>query len=159
MAKVDNTNGRSRPRRLYENLDDEKLDLKLDGINPNLKTPFFVYVLTFLAALGGFLFGYDTGVISGAMILLRNRFALSSVWQELIVSITLGSAAVFAIVGGCLNDRLGRRPVIMLASLLFTAGAICMAVAADKYLLLSGRVIVGAGIGECFFILSHYLDT
>jgi SP family myo-inositol transporter-like MFS transporter 13 len=86
------------------------------------KTPTFVYVLTFFSALGGFLFGYDTGVISGAMMLLRNEFLLSSVWQELIVSVTVAAAAVFALIGGCLNDRAGRRPVIMSASVIFNWG-------------------------------------
>ncbi|KAL5015124.1 hypothetical protein ScPMuIL_009394 [Solemya velum] len=159
MAKqtTDMSNGPNRPRTLYDDSDDEKLELKLDSLMPQNKTPAFVYVLTFFAALGGFLFGYDTGVISGAMILLRNEFLLSSVWQELIVSVTVAAAAVFALVGGCLNDRLGRRPVIMVASLIFTGGAICMSVATDKYLLLSGRVIVGAGIGLTSTTIPMYL--
>lgn len=141
-------NGGRRPRSLYDDPDDEKLDLKIDSIPTRKKTPAFVYVLTFFSALGGFLFGYDTGVISGAMILLRNEFTLSSVWQELIVSVTVGAAALFAIVGGCLNDRTGRRPVIMAASVIFTVGALCMGIARDRYLLLAGRVVVGAGIGK-----------
>lgn len=128
--------------------DEERLHLKLDGLQSRPATPIFIYVLTFFAALGGFLFGYDTGVISGAVILLRNSFSLSSVWQELVVSVTIGAAAIFALVGGFLNDRLGRRPVIMVASVVFTVGAVCMAVAKDKYALLSGRIVVGAGIGK-----------
>ncbi len=52
-------------------------------------TPPFVYILTFFSAIGGFLFGYDTGVISGAMISLRERFMLNSVWQEMVVSVTI----------------------------------------------------------------------
>ena len=45
----------------------------------------YVYKLTFLAAIGGFLFGYDTGVVSGAMIIIREEFDLNSLWQELVV--------------------------------------------------------------------------
>ncbi|GFS06001.1 proton myo-inositol cotransporter [Elysia marginata] len=145
------SNGQSRPRKLTgDNSDDEKMDLhlKLDDLNSRTQTPTFIFILTFFAALGGFLFGYDTGVISGAMILLRNSFSLSSVWQELIVSVTIAAAAIFALIGGFLNDRLGRRPVIMGASLLFTLGSIMMAVSKDKFALLAGRVVVGAGIGE-----------
>jgi SP family myo-inositol transporter-like MFS transporter 13 len=56
--------------------------------------------------------------------------------------------AVFALIGGCLNDRAGRRPVIMSASVIFTLGALCMGIARDRYLLLAGRVVVGAGIGK-----------
>ncbi|XP_069100999.1 proton myo-inositol cotransporter-like [Argopecten irradians] len=150
------TNG-GRPCSLYEEPEEERHELKLDSIVSKPKTPTFVYVLTFFSALGGFLFGYDTGVISGAMILLRNEFNLSSVWQELIVSVTVAAAAVFALVGGCLNDRLGRRPVIMVASIVFTAGAVCMAIAGDKYLLLTGRIIVGAGIGLTSTTIPMYL--
>ena len=142
------SNGRSRPRKLYDDSDDEKLDLKIDSIKEREQTPCFVYVLTFFSALGGFLFGYDTSVISGAMILLRSEFGLSSLWQELIVSVTLGTAALFAVVGGCMNDRLGRRTVILAACIVFTAAGICMGIAIDKYMLLAGRVVAGAAIGR-----------
>lgn len=142
-------NGR-RPKKLYDDSDDERLDLKIDSIRERTKTPCFVYVLTFFAALGGFLFGYDTSVISGAMILLRNEFGLTSLWQEIIVAVTVGTAALFAIIGGCLNDRMGRRGVILSSCLVFTAAAILMGIAVDKYMLLSGRVLVGAAIGLYF---------
>ncbi|ESO89990.1 hypothetical protein LOTGIDRAFT_77976, partial [Lottia gigantea] len=120
-------------------------------------TPLFIYILTFFAALGGFLFGYDTGVISGAIILLRNTYNLSSVWQEAVVSVTVGAAAIFALIGGYLNDKMGRRPVIMVASLIFTIGSISMAIAKDKFTLLSGRIVVGSGIGEYNVIISLYI--
>ncbi len=48
----------------------------------------FIYSLTFMAAIGGFLFGYDTGVVSGAMIIIRREFSLNSFWQELVVSVS-----------------------------------------------------------------------
>ena len=126
----------------------ENTVLKVDQIPRKTKTPAFVYTLTFSSAIGGFLFGYDTGVISGAMILLREVFLLNSVWQELIVSVTIAAAAVFAIFGGYLNNLFGRKPVILLASIIFTAGSICMGITNTKELLLVGRLIVGAGIGE-----------
>ena len=109
----------------------------------------FVYVLTFLSAIGGFLFGYDTGVISGAMILIQDVFNLDTLWKELIVSITIGAAALFAIVGGALNTRLGRKPTILGASFVFTIGAIVLGAANTKEVLLIGRFIVGIGIGKC----------
>ncbi len=127
---------------------EEDTSLRVDQLEHQFKTPSFVYLLTAFSALGGFLFGYDTGVISGAMILLREHFELSSVWQELIVSVTIAAAAVFALIGASLNDLLGRKPVILLASLIFTVGAACMGMANNRETLLVGRVIVGAGIGE-----------
>ena len=130
----------------------ENTVLRVDQIKDKVPTPPFVYILTFFSAIGGFLFGYDTGVISGAMISLRERFLLNSVWQEMIVSVTIGGAALFAIVGGILNDKIGRKLVIIIASLVFTAGSLCLGFASDKFMLLTGRIVVGAGIGElCAF--------
>ena len=124
----------------------------IDKLHVPLRTPNYVYVLVALSALGGFLFGYDTGVISGAMILLREQFDLSSVWQEGVVAITIAGAAVFSLVGGVLNDVIGRKIVILLASLIFSAGSLCLAFASDKYMLLVGRLVVGAGIGRFYII-------
>lgn len=107
----------------------------------------FLYILTFFAAIGGFLFGYDTGVVSGAMILIKDDFNLSSTWQELIVSVTVGTAAIFAILGGFANDWIGRRWVIIMASIFFTVGSLAMSIAPNKEILLVGRAIVGMGIG------------
>ena len=133
---------------------DEGTTLRIDQLHAKPTTPRFVYVLTTFSAIGGFLFGYDTGVISGAMILLRDEFLLSYVWQELVVSVTIASAAIFALVGGSLNDSVGRKPVILVASLIFTVGALCLACATDRFMLLFGRFLVGAGIGKSIFSLS-----
>eukprot|EP00061_Rhincodon_typus_P014915 g42298.t1 len=108
--------------------------------------PRFVYVLATFAALGGFLFGYDTGVVSGALLLLKKEFALNELWQELVVSATVGAAAISALAGGLLNGCWGRRPCILLASLLFTLGAVVMTAGSDRNALLAGRVVVGLGI-------------
>ena len=80
----------------------ETSSLRLDQLGNKQQTPRFVYVLTFFSAIGGFLFGYDTGVISGAMILLRDEFVLDLVWQEMVVSVTIAAAAFFALIGNFL---------------------------------------------------------
>lgn len=74
-------------------------------------------------------------------------FKLNTAWQEMVVASTIGAAAVFALVGGYLSDKIGRKPVILLASVIFTSGSLCMACAEDKYMLLIGRIIVGTAIG------------
>ena len=112
------------------------------------RTPFYVYFLTAFAAIGGFLFGYDTGVISGAMILIKEEFDLSSFWQELIVSVTIGAAILGALLGGFLNQRLGRKPLLVASALVFTVGAVVMGVAHSREILLIGRLTVGFGIGK-----------
>ncbi|OCT87307.1 proton myo-inositol cotransporter [Xenopus laevis] len=120
-------------------------------------TPTFVYVVSVFSALGGFLFGYDTGVVSGAMLLLKREMNLSALWQELLVSSTVGAAALSALAGGGLNGVLGRRPCILMASLLFTAGAAILAAARDKETLLGGRVVVGLGIGIASMTVPVYI--
>lgn len=111
----------------------------------------FVYVLAFFSALGGFLFGYDTGVVSGAMLLLKKEMNLDNLWQELVVSSTVGAAALSSLCGGSLNGWLGRRVCILLASFIFSIGGILLSVAAGKEMLLAGRLVVGLGIGEFTF--------
>ena len=111
---------------------------------------FYVYYLTCFATIGGLLFGYDTGIISGSMLLIGDNWKLSNIWKEGIVSATVGAAAIFALIAGFLTDLIGRKKVVMLASVIFTAGAAVMGAAPGKEVLLVGRLIVGAGIGRIF---------
>lgn len=111
------------------------------------QTPSFVYFLTAFAAIGGFLFGYDTGVISGAMILIKEEFRLTPFWQELVVSVTIGTAIVGSFFGGFLNQRFGRKPMLVTSAMVFTIGATVMGVAQSRVVLLMGRLTVGFGIG------------
>ncbi|KAK1947668.1 Proton myo-inositol cotransporter [Phytophthora citrophthora] len=109
----------------------------------------FLYLLTLCASIGGFLFGYDTGVISGALVLLKSPqgFSLSNVQSEAVVAAAVGGAIAGSALSGIGNDRLGRRRVILISSALFTVGAGLMAVAGDFVELLVGRLIVGVAIG------------
>uniref|UniRef100_A0A672QF18 Proton myo-inositol cotransporter n=1 Tax=Sinocyclocheilus grahami TaxID=75366 RepID=A0A672QF18_SINGR len=120
-------------------------------------SPCFVYTLAFFSALGGFLFGYDTGVVSGAMLLLKREMNLSSLWQELLVSVTVGAAAVSSLAGGYLNGLFGRRVCILLASFIFSAGGIILSVAHSKEVLLCGRLTVGLGIGIASMTVPVYI--
>uniref|UniRef100_A0A4W5NTD2 Proton myo-inositol cotransporter n=1 Tax=Hucho hucho TaxID=62062 RepID=A0A4W5NTD2_9TELE len=120
-------------------------------------TPAFVYVLAAFSALGGFLFGYDTGVISGAMLLLKREMNLSALWQEVLISSTVAAAALSALAGGLLNGAFGRRVCVLLASFIFTAGGIVLSAAPDKEVLLVGRLIVGIGLGIASMTVPVYI--
>src|SRR6202050_2714893 len=92
----------------------------------------FVYIAAAIAALGGLLFGYDTGVISGALIFVQKSFALSTFHQELVVSVVLVGAAVASLTGGRLADQIGRRMNLALTSVIFILGAIICAAAGSE---------------------------
>jgi SP family galactose:H+ symporter-like MFS transporter len=110
-----------------------------------------------VAALGGLLFGYDTGVISGALLFIREAMTLSASMQGMVVGITPAGAAIGAAGAGFLSDRFGRRRVILGAALLFIGGAFVAAVAGEVILLLLGRFLIGLAIGVASMLTPLYL--
>jgi sugar porter (SP) family MFS transporter len=129
-----------------------------DGGNAAASSTRFVYVAAAFAALGGLLFGYDTGVISGALIFIRQSFALSVFHQEIVVSVVLVGASIGALGGGRLADRFGRRKMLIVTSLIFIVGAILCAVAVSVTTLVLGRTIVGFGIGLASSTVPLYIS-
>ena len=117
-----------------------------DPAGPSSASRAFVFVAAAFAALGGLLFGYDTGVISGAELFLKNDFTLSTFALEVIVSGVLAGAAVGAMVGGRMADMFGRRRLLIVTAIIFGAGAIICAAATSPVILIVGRIIVGLGI-------------
>ena len=107
----------------------------------------FVYMAAAFAGLGGLLFGYDTGVISGAELFFKNDFSLSTFALEIIVSGVLAGASAGALAGGRLADLFGRRILLIATALIFAAGALVCAAAVSPGMLIAGRIIVGIGIG------------
>jgi MFS transporter, SP family, galactose:H+ symporter len=76
----------------------------------------FIYVVAAVAAMGGLLFGYDTGIISGALLFIADDFKLSDTAQQIVVASLLLGAVFGALFGGPLADRIGRRRAIMTAA-------------------------------------------
>src|SRR5205807_6165978 len=83
----------------------------------------------FFGALGGLLFGYDTGVISGALLFIPNDFKLSPFLQRAIVAGLLLGAMIGSAFAGRMSDRLGRRHLIIMAAVVFTVGSLLAALA------------------------------
>jgi sugar porter (SP) family MFS transporter len=109
--------------------------------------------VTFLA---GLLFGYDQGVISGALPLLQADLDLSTLESEIVTSwVTLG-ALFGALVAGATADRIGRRYTAVIAGVLFAAGAVVQAVAPDAGVLTVGRVVTGLGVGFASVVAPLY---
>jgi SP family galactose:H+ symporter-like MFS transporter len=107
----------------------------------------YVLLISSVAALGGLLFGYDTGVIAGAILFIQQTFALDTQMQETVVSVVLIGAVVGAFLAGGMADRLGRRWTLIAAGIIFAVGAVLSAIAPSIAVLVAGRLIVGAGIG------------
>ena len=109
-------------------------------------TPWLVVVLVVVLFSGG-LFGYDQGVISGALHGIKARFSLSPVLIEVVTSwVTLG-ALFGALAAGALADRIGRKRTVLIAGAMFTLGSLVQALAPGTVILVAGRLIVGAGVG------------
>jgi SP family galactose:H+ symporter-like MFS transporter len=113
--------------------------------------------ITVAAALGGLLFGYDTSVISGAILFLRQQFHFSSVETELAVSIVLAGAAVGAAVAGYFGDRFGRKPVLIADAILFAVFSILTGMANGLGFFLASRFMVGLAVGVTSMITPLYI--
>jgi len=118
----------------------------------------FVYLATAISALGGMLFGYDIGVISGAILFITKDFSLSSSMEEIVVSSVLLGSLAGAAAGGMLADRLGRRKLLIVTAIVFGLGAIGAALAHDTAWLVAARVLAGAAIGVASFVAPLYIS-
>ena len=122
------------------------------------KSTFYVRLLTGLSCIGGFLFGYDTGVISGAMLLLSDEFNLDDNQKQLIVGMTVAGALVASVFSGYISDLYGRRNIILFSSLVFSVGSLTLSLAGDYPTLIVGRFIVGLGVGMASSIIPIYIS-
>ncbi len=117
------------------------------GENKSIST-FTLFIIS-LSGFSGFLTGYNMAVLSGSMILVKDEFNLNDTWHMLIVSVSVGSAAISALGGGYLSDKiLGRKLVIMISSAMFVTGSVILACSPVKATLLVGQVFIGLGAGE-----------
>src|SRR3954467_7460482 len=115
-------------------------------------------MIYFFGALGGLLFGYDTGVISGALLFIPDDFKLTPFLTGAIVAALLLGAMVGAACAGRLSDRLGRRKLIIIAAIIFTCGALLAALAPTVGVLIAARFIIGLAVGSAALVVPLYLS-
>ncbi|AZG46670.1 sugar porter family MFS transporter [Gordonia insulae] len=118
----------------------------------------FLTKLTVIATLGGLLFGYDTGVISGALLYMKDDLALTSFTEAVVVSSLLFPGAAFgALFGGRIADRLGRKRTLLLCGAIFLVGALACALAPSVAAMVIARIILGFGVGAAAVTCPLYL--
>jgi major inositol transporter-like SP family MFS transporter len=107
----------------------------------------FLIRVTIISTLGGLLFGYDTGVISGALLYMRDDLNLTSFWEGFVVSSLLFGAAFGALIGGRVADRFGRKRSLMVCAVLFLFGALGSATAPSLVPMIFARIVLGLAVG------------
>jgi SP family galactose:H+ symporter-like MFS transporter len=120
-------------------------------------TPRYAYLVAVVAAIGGMLFGYDIGVISGAEKLLTKQWHLSSSAEELAVSAVLIGSIIGGIFAGRLADRVSRRFALVSLAVVYSVGAVATALAPSLVLFDVFRIIVGLGVGASSMIVPTYI--
>ncbi|MFI8995307.1 sugar porter family MFS transporter [Streptomyces sp. NPDC053542] len=118
----------------------------------------FIVGIAAIAAIGGALFGYDTGVVSGALPFMEEHFGLTSLGEGVITSALLIGAAFGSLAGGRMSDRLGRRNSLLWAGAVFIGGATAVALAPSVAFMVVARFVLGLAVGSASVITPLYLS-
>ena len=118
----------------------------------------YLVFLSVVAALGGFLFGYDTAVISGTIAQVTEQFGLDALQQGWYVGCALIGSIIGVLFAGILSDKFGRKSTMILSAILFSTSAIGCAVSTDFNQLVIYRIIGGVGIGVVSIISPLYIS-
>lgn len=111
-----------------------------------------------LGALGGLLYGYDNGVISGALLFINDDIPLNSFTEGLVVSSMLIGAIIGSGGSGPLSDRIGRRRLVLIIAIIYIVGSLILVVAQNMPTLVFGRLIIGLAVGGSMATVPVYLS-
>ena len=126
------------------------------GTEPRIRTG-YLYLITLVAAVGGFLFGYDLSLISGAMLFLGPEWALSPAWYGAVTGSAILGCPFGPLAGVWLADRLGRNKTLILSAILFIASAIGSALAYGQFDFIVWRFVGGVGVGLASTVSPMYI--
>ncbi len=125
--------------------------------NNFLSADAFLLTATGIAAIAGFLYGYDTGIISGALLQISRDFSLSGHAQELVTSAILVGAVIGALVCGKLSGLIGRRYTVMTVAAIFAIGVLASGWSASATALALARIVLGFAVGGASQIVPVYI--
>lgn len=123
----------------------------------NKQNKLLVIIIASVAATGGLLFGFDTGVISGAIPFFQKAFNIGDNWVEIITTAGLAGAVIGALVSGRIADVIGRKKVILASAVIFSIGALWSGFAPSAPMLLVARFFLGIAIGVSSFAVPLYI--
>lgn len=118
----------------------------------------YVMIVAGVAALGGLLFGYDTGVMSGALLFVGPEFGMSAHEEGLVTSMLLVGAAVGALAAGRVASVIGRRRTLIAGGLIFVAGSVWCALANSAAELATARTFLGVAVGAVSIVSPMYIS-
>lgn len=127
------------------------------SVNSHAYHPATVYIFTLIAALGSLIFGYDSGVISGAELYLRKDFSLNPIEEELVVSAILIGGIIGAGVSGKLSNAISRKWSLVSVAILFIVGSLLTAFAPNLVLFVVFRILTGFCIGVASMVTPVYI--
>lgn len=116
-----------------------------------------VKVIAFIATLGGLLFGYDTGVIAGALLFMKHDLHLTSLTTGMVTSFLILGSAIGAVFAGRVADRFGRKKIILVMAVIFMIGSLGCAMAPNVVIMITFRFILGLAVGGAAAIVPIYI--
>jgi sugar porter (SP) family MFS transporter len=127
-------------------------------VSSDKRSRHFVEITAAIAAMAGLLFGFDTGVISGAILFIKEAFGLAPFAEELLVSAALIGAVCGCILSGRVTDLIGRKRTILITAAIFILGSFLSAIATSFVALISGRIAIGVAIGVASYSAPLYIS-
>lgn len=119
---------------------------------------FWLYVIAIIASLGGMLAGFDMGVISSALLFIKETWEMTPLTQGWVVSAAIVGSVIGAAANGVLADLFGRRKIIIATAIVFCLGSVLSAMAPSVIWLILGRMVIGIAVGMVTFVVPMYLS-
>jgi len=117
----------------------------------------YILGISFISALGGYLFGFDFAVISGALPFLQKQFSLDAYWEGFATGCLALGAIIGCLIAGKVSDQYGRKPGLLVAAAIFAISALAMAFSPSRNVFIGARFCAGIGVGMASMLSPMYI--